>query len=456
MKIVHFALGFPPYRTGGMIKYCLDLAGEEARQGNTVLMLWPGKITNLGRNISIKQNKNFIMENGHEVKNFEIINPLPVSLLDGIEEFGAYMQEKEVSPFEQFLVDQGIDVLHVHTLMGFSPEILIVCRRLGIKTIFTSHDYFGLCAKWGLEKNGNICSDDHNCFDCIQCNKSALSLNKIKFLQSPLYRYIKDIRLIRLLRKKHNTQLYLESYDNNYLTDYENNSELATKYQQLRAFYVNILMDFDIVHYNSSNTMHMYSKYFDAKTNGSIINISHATIENRKKLRNITNIVRFGYLGPIVKHKGYFFLKEVCDKLDVGGYKFELHIFADTDDQAEYLKKHDAYKYEELEEVMKNFDVLVVPSLWAETFGFTVLEALSFAVPVIVTKNVGAKDLVHDEKSGFIVSPEVDSLFEKMKEVIEEPQLIKTMNQYIVEHVEIKTMERHTFDILQLYQSEEI
>ncbi|MCM1044065.1 MAG: glycosyltransferase [Candidatus Gastranaerophilales bacterium] len=39
-------------------------------------------------------------------------------------------------------------------------------------------------------------------------------------------------------------------------------------------------------------------------------------------------------------------------------------------------------------------DVLIAPSIWYETFAYTVVEALSYGVPVIVTKNVGAKDVI--------------------------------------------------------------
>ena len=41
--------------------------------------------------------------------------------------------------------------------------------------------------------------------------------------------------------------------------------------------------------------------------------------------------------------------------------------------------------------------------MWYETFGYTILEALSFGVPVITTCNVGAKDIIA-ENAGIIVN----------------------------------------------------
>lgn len=59
-----------------------------------------------------------------------------------------------------------------------------------------------------------------------------------------------------------------------------------------------------------------------------------------------------------------------------------------------YIRIHERYKYKELEKIFGETDVLVAPSVLYETFGFTVLEALSYGVPVIISGNVGAKDIL--------------------------------------------------------------
>ena len=59
-----------------------------------------------------------------------------------------------------------------------------------------------------------------------------------------------------------------------------------------------------------------------------------------------------------------------------------------------YIKSHGRYTYDELENIFDETDILVVPSIWYETFGFTVLEALSYGVPVIISDTVGSKDIL--------------------------------------------------------------
>ena len=44
MKILHYSLGFPPYRSGGLTKFCMDLMEQQIKDGHEVALLWPGAI----------------------------------------------------------------------------------------------------------------------------------------------------------------------------------------------------------------------------------------------------------------------------------------------------------------------------------------------------------------------------------------------------------------------------
>ena len=198
MKILHYALGFPPYRTGGLTKYCIDLMLTQAEQGHEVALLWPGRITIVKKKPEIHKGRNW---NG--IESFEIINPLPVPLDEGILDVDAYIKKGDETVYSKFLQDYSPDVIHIHTLMGLHKEFIHAANELGIRTVFTTHDYFGLCPKVTLFHNGKPCDNDHNCMDCVKCNQSALSLKKIVVLQSPVYRKLKNTRVVKLLRSRH-------------------------------------------------------------------------------------------------------------------------------------------------------------------------------------------------------------------------------------------------------------
>ncbi|MFR3431492.1 MAG: glycosyltransferase [Holdemanella porci] len=97
------------------------------------------------------------------------------------------------------------------------------------------------------------------------------------------------------------------------------------------------------------------------------------------------------------------------------------------------------YNYDELNNIFDETDVLLVPSILYETFGFTALEGLSFGVPVIVSDTVGAQDILMD-KFGIIVN---NITKENLKKVFENLSFedLKNMNQSIVNLFKVISIE---------------
>ena len=104
-----------------------------------------------------------------------------------------------------------------------------------------------------------------------------------------------------------------------------------------------------------------------------------------------------------------------------------------------YIKIHDRYTYTELGEIFDHTDVLVAPSIWYETFGFTVLEALSYGVPVVISGNVGAKDILVQGAGIVIENIDVHSLYSVLQEIT--PAKLSAMNETIVNRQKIMQIE---------------
>lgn len=454
MNILHYSLGFPPYRTGGMTKYCIDLMAEQIKGGHQVGMLWPGRIRDYGREIHIKEHIKEEIKTGLNCMNYEIINPLPVPLLDGIKDIESFIQSKDKEIFCSFLKKNNIQVIHIHTLMGLPMEFIDVAKKLKIKLVYTTHDYFGICPKWGLIYKGKVCEDDDGCKKCVECNQTALSLNKIKFLQSKIYRNIKDSSIVLALRKRHNNNLYEESKDESdiNINSFKDVNKASEAYKKLRSYYISMLEKMDVIHFNSSNTERIFNRYFSTKRNGKVISITHDSISDNKRIWEYEEQLNIGYLGPITEHKGFYLLKQVCDELyNKYGVKIRLHIFANYDGELPYIVKHKQYTYNNLMSVMESINILIVPSLWNETFGFTVLEALSYGVPVIVSNRVGAKDLLVSEKSGLIYR-DINELKKCLYDLLENPkEKLKFMNNFIINNCEIKNISSHSDEMIALY-----
>lgn len=395
MKILHYILGFPPYRTGGMTKYAFDLMKSQVNDGHEVMALWPGEIKSYSMEAKIKKRNNI---NG--VKSFELINPLPISLDEGINQFDVFTAQCDINLYLAFLENEKPDVIHIHTLMGLHKEFIKASKCLKIRTIMTTHDYFGICPKVTLYRYGECCDNDNGCRNCIQCNINALSLKKIQIMQSPIYRLLKDTYIIKRLRKHHRKSFFT----NETLPEMPNIDVdlFADKYRKLRAYYVNMYESIDFIHFNSTLTEKIYKRYITPR-DCRVVSITHQGIEAHKRHKIGSDKKVILCLAPAKPFKGWDILKKACDQLWNEGEKIELRVYSPVHDPEPYMViKEDGFSYVELEKMMREADMLVAPSIWYETFGFTVLEALSYGVPVIVSNHVGAKDIVGD--NGIVVN----------------------------------------------------
>lgn len=434
-----------------MTQYCIDLMVEQIKSGHDVGLLWPGVLRDLSEKSKINKRPKYAIQNGLYCDSYEIINPLPIPLMDGIRNPKMYLIKKGKETYRNFFLNNKIDVLHIHTFMGLPAELVEAANEAGVKTIFTTHDYFPLCPRCNFFHAGKDCVNDHNCSDCVSCNQYGLSLRKMQLFQSKLYKLVKENALVKILRTKHNRKMYDVAVQ---VTE-EQVVDLTKQkvYQDLRKRNIDLLESLDVVHFNSSNTLRVYQNRGYSGENACIVSISNGAIQDHKKRRTVKGKLRLGYLGPITTHKGYNLFKGACDEIWNSGIRnFEAHIFVEIGNPPPYMVCHKPYKYQELPDVMNQFDVLVTPSEWEETFGFTVLEGLSYGIPVIVSNKVGAKDLIVEGKNGFVVEGNVQPLKNRILGLIENPQSVKEMNIYIVNEFPVKTMIEHSREIENLYQ----
>lgn len=430
MRILHYFLGFPPYRSGGLTKYAFDLAKSQAKDGHVVMAMWPGEIKKYSDNPEIKKRKKI-----KGILNFELINPLPVPLDEGIKEFSVFTKSCDIEIYKSFLKKENPEVIHIHTLMGIHIEFIKAANQLGIRTVFTSHDYFGICPKVTLFRNGKCCDNDNECRNCIQCNESALSLKKIKIIQSPIYRFIKNIYIVKKLRKSHRNKFFNEENCPSMPdVDIENVSE---KYRNLRSYYVEMLESIDFIHFNSTLAEEIYRRYISPK-DSKVISIVHQGIKKQVIRKVHTGKKVILYLAPTKPYKGWNILKKACDQLWQEDKNIQLRVFSPVQKREDYMiVKEEGFKQDELAQIMSKADMLVAPSIWYETFGFTVIEALSFGVPVIVSDHVGAKDVIGN--NGFVVQAgNVDELKNAIKNMDKKVNIkLKTWREFLNENYRI-------------------
>ena len=450
MNILHYSLGFPPYRTGGLTKFCMDLMIQQMTEGHQVSLLWPGEIL-------LHTKRTYIRQHGKKngIFSFEVLNPTPVSYDEGIVEIESFVEEGTRSVYCSFLKKLRPHVIHIHTLMGLHKSFLTVAKELGIRLVFSAHDFFPICPKVTMFCNGSACKAVDSCENCAVCNLTALSIPKIKVLQSSAYRILKDSVIVRKLRKRHRDAYLREEFSKR--VDSPKVVKTAEDYRKLRKFYNGFFDLMDVIHYNSSVTRDNYEKHLHLDGRKSVlIPITHGHIRECKTKKQFGNELRITYLGPASAAKGFFLLKEALDLLwyDCGNGRqdFCLNVYFSAANQPPYMKCHDRYHYGELEEIFEQTDILVAPSILYETFGYTVLEALGYGVPVVISDNVGAKDLL-PAGGGLVIA---DITAEKLADAIRpiDLQMLQNMNDVIRNQMQIPSIASMNREIIGCYSGD--
>ncbi len=188
MRIVHYTLGIYPMRTGGLNRYATDLTREQAKE-NSVAVLMPGGWRPWCRVCNIRYRGEV-----DGLKCYHLRNAEPLPLLYGIrhpKNFAGYPINKE--SFENFYNDFKPGVLHLHTLMGLPEEALRFFKEKGVRIVYTSHDYFGICPKVNLiNQQGELCVGPTP-ERCAACNMQAPSTLFLKLRNSGMAFKTRDI-----------------------------------------------------------------------------------------------------------------------------------------------------------------------------------------------------------------------------------------------------------------------
>lgn len=187
MRIVHYTLGLYPNRAGGLNRYATDLIREQMKEHNIVVMI-PGSWRPWHKECCVSKEKTI-----GGIMTYRLVNALPQPLLFGIKKPQDFIKTPiSRNSFEQFFEEVKPEVLHLHTLMGLPVEALQFFKEKGVKIVYTSHDYFGICPKVNLiNERGEQC-EGPNAERCAKCNAYSPSTLFLRMRSSSLAFIIRD------------------------------------------------------------------------------------------------------------------------------------------------------------------------------------------------------------------------------------------------------------------------
>lgn len=431
MKILHYSLGFPPQRRGGLVKYSLDLARQQVKDGHSVFFLYPGLVGVFRKRVSIVEDKK------RSSKNFQVFslrNSLPLPLLGGIKSPKDFMKKMDSNVYLKFLKKISPDVIHIHTLMGLHLEFLQVAKKLGIRLVYTTHDYFGIFCNPTFYFQGKDLSGTNSIEEWVKVSHKSLTTRTLRLLQTKHYALYRSF----LLKIRRILSFFVARHGpNDTKSEIVNTQNFSTKREMhdfllLRSYYAKMFSLINIFHFNSSTAAEVFRKHLKIKQS---VRLSITNSSVQKHFIKTKQIVqKIGYVGPYQEYKGFYKFLKLASNM---GPAYEFHIFGDINPGKlpTNVIDHGKFTSNQLRDVYSKLDLLIVPSLWKETFGFVTLEALSFGVKVLVSKNVGSSDLI-DSKYIFNNIERVPSCFNILSDYYFPP---------------LKSMKDHAKEIYKLY-----
>ena len=178
------------------------------------------------------------------------------------------------------------------------------------------------------------------------------------------------------------------------------------------------------------------------------------------------NKIRFFYAGRICRVKGIHVMLNAFSSL-INIKKAELHIIGGTGNKSEqrYMQQlqkhyqssnitwHGKVPAERIFDTIKDYDVMVHPTICTEIFGLNIAEALAMNKPVLATRCGGAEMQIEEGVNGWLVEPNnVQTLRTKMDEIIKQGITIDTtsLNENVI------SINEHIKDLIRVYEKEAI
>lgn len=220
-------------------------------------------------------------------------------------------------------------------------------------------------------------------------------------------------------------------------------------YQKLLDYYKECFDLVDCFHFNSETAGDVYKQYLPS-CQGKVVSITHNGIKDNRKHKDFNHkVLHVGFIGNSTPYKGLPLLISMMEFLGKSD-SWDLSVWGGAVGKHSSLPIYYRGKFDSLtiEEVYHAMDVLVVPSIWKETFSLVTLEALSYGVPVIVSDNVGAQDIIKVYNARFVYHSE-DELKRLLLELIEDRSLLQDFNQRILDMPWKHGMEEHAKELIE-------
>lgn len=274
--------------------------------------------------------------------------------------------EREAA-FAKILNELGITLVHFHHLAGHPPSLVKTAKENDVRTIFTFHDFYGICHVSNLINfEGRYCQPDTLApADCDTC-----------------------------LNKKYSIE--------------------AGSQQIRRQYWNNLFSEIDGLIFNTQGGFELVAKIYPNVANHANVAILPVAIEPieipKEQIRN-SDELRVAILGHFVHHKGADVVVQAIEQL--AGENISFHFFGEIDSAYEeklkrsknaQIFRYGKYPAGKLPRELFSCDISLHASICPETYSLALSEAWSAELIPIVFDIGALSERVIDGKNGIKVA----------------------------------------------------
>ena len=376
LKVIH---GFPPDYMAGSEVYSYHLTTELVKQ-----------------NIEVSLFTRVENEFDEEYKIYnEKINGIDIRRVNKVKRDYLY-EEKFFDDnidklFEEYLLQVKPDIVHIGHLSHLSTNIIKIVKSYNIPIVYTIHDFWLFCIRGQMVNyKGELCESPsiEKCMVCSGC----YTINR-KIVEKVFKHMKESIDMIDLF--------------------------ISPSYT-LRDFFIKQGVLEDKI---------KYLKYgFDK-----------SKIKYKRKFFNKNSKIRFGFMGRVIPTKGIKVLVEAFEYLK----NQKLYIYGSIGSQKRFLERENiifkgAYNNDNINEVLQNIDVLIVPSTWYENSPLVIQEAFLAGVPVITSNIGGMAELINNENGFTFKVADSKDLKRVILDIVNNPEILNNLKDCRNDVVNIK------------------
>lgn len=272
----------------------------------------------------------------------------------------------------------NIQELYINHLLGYPyPDIFEWIDIADRKYTFFIHDFYSVCPRYNLLNNKlQYCGAETNSVKCSEC--CGKSKDDIAMWREYFYHFLSNASVV--------------------IAPSQNTSEIVKKYYPR----LNILVKEHEV------SLAIHKTYNPEFLQDAIKNIA--------------------VIGAIIPSKGVDIVYELADKIERSDLPVCLKVIGTTSRQNKFFRSKSGkfeitgeYRAENISSILSENRIclVVIPSIWPETFSYATAEAMESGYPVIVY-NIGAPaDRVKKYQEGWLVDEITsDALWEKIKNIL--------------------------------------